>query len=142
MKEFDFRAIYKPDIVLGNGLLEDGLIFYMKKENDELWFVSEGDSDLRYPFAIPFIDDDWVVEQFTGLYDVNGKKIFEGDVVAFNVQDYNGGDHFYTLPVVYQGSSFGFRIKSETSLLEPDCWEDLDIVQSIDDQLEVVDTIY
>jgi len=75
MREIKFRAWYKGDIALGKPLL-----FEQRLIDDDLFFVCVSDEEIKYR-VIPFIDADWIVEQYTGLKDKNGKEIYEGDIV-------------------------------------------------------------
>lgn len=72
-----FRAYYKPDLNAPEGALK----FEQMIIDDELFFVH--DYDIRYPFRIPFMDDDWVVQQYLGFVDVNGLDVCEGDIVEY-----------------------------------------------------------
>ena len=101
MREILFRAFYKGDIEKGKPLM-----FIQKEIDNELFFVMKEDEEFRYEFFIPFIDNDWILQQWTGLYDNTkweqltekeqkaflikhkkaewiGKMIFEGDVIQF-----------------------------------------------------------
>ena len=71
-----FRAWYKEDIRLGQPLL-----FEQKEIDAELWFVCSTDSSIKYPFYIPFLDDDWIIQEPVGINDIKGVPIFEGDIV-------------------------------------------------------------
>ena len=72
-----FRAWYLPD-----GNTPDGMIKFISKiVDDELVFVAEDEETIKYPFYIPFLDEDWIVEYPTGMLDENGIEIFEGDVI-------------------------------------------------------------
>lgn len=76
MNQFKFRAWYKPH--LDKGITEQ---FEQVEIDCELFFVSSKDKEVKYKFCIPFIDDDWIVEESIGASDVNGTDIFRGDIL-------------------------------------------------------------
>ncbi len=77
MHELLFRAWYK----------NEPYKFVQKTIKDEIFFVMQDDDDCRYPFYIPFIDSDWIVEQYTGekCY-VTGSDLYEGDIMERNLE--------------------------------------------------------
>ncbi len=73
--EADYRAIYRPDLEVRSEYLP----FFVEEADDGLYFVMAADPRIRYEFAVPFVDDDWILDRFTGRYDKHGTKIYEGD---------------------------------------------------------------
>lgn len=66
MRELKFRAWWKDTKRFLDG--------------DEWYMTCSGAKHLHYA-VIPYSDDDFIVEQYTGLKDKNGKEIYEGDIV-------------------------------------------------------------
>ena len=76
-----FRAYYKRDLDTPDGALK----FEQKEIYGELFFVY--DDDILYPFQIPFIDYDWVVQQYVYIQDKNGIDVYEGDIIKYDNHD-------------------------------------------------------
>jgi hypothetical protein len=78
----NIRAIYKPD-----SETKDGTLYFYPQEVDggeTLMWVCEKDSEIKYFFDIPFLDNDWEIQQRTDLQTIDGQYIYEGDKI--NIQ--------------------------------------------------------
>jgi len=129
MREIKFRAWDKAN---GKWFTE------WENPNRSDWTPNDGHKELSMTSG----DGSIILEQFTGLLDANGKEIYEGDICRFDLQDFNGGDHFYTLPVAYTVDMYGFPYKSEPSEPEPDCCISLGEAVANDDELEIIGNIH
>ena len=98
MREIKFRvwngSAYEYDVMVG----KFG-VFYVNPMNNGL---DATDSASLSPYNTKF-GDDVVIEQFTGLLDKNGKKIFEGDIY---VTDYNQHTLKNNVQVLSVGGAF------------------------------------
>lgn len=105
-------------------------------------FLSEEDK-IRKTNLIDYEVDDKTIGQFTGLYDKNGKEIYENDILKVKT---NEGIEYNPLLVVYSEVYGGFCLLSKNALnitpdkphrpINPNWWD------GFKDEIEVIGNIH
>lgn len=88
------------------------IIFRGKRVDNDKWVEGK----LPEPFGNLWvlIDTD-TIGQYTNVLDKNGVKVFEGDVVRFDVIEFQGNDGDYKTyegVVIFENGAFGFKEKT------------------------------
>lgn len=127
-REIKFRGFDGAGWIYGSAVQYD-------KETDTWYMIKDGD-----------VSDEWMVVgwvgQFTGLYDVNEKEIYEDDkVMKSNSFSSNVGR------VVFQGGAFNLQFNYSWGMsIRPfsheDVIEDMGASTTLENTYEVVGTIY
>lgn len=81
MNIIKFRAWYKRDLEI-NEYIEFKTVYSDGTVRFE-WNDNEFKHPLTYDLGLVFAGSDWVVEQYTGIKDKNGKEIYVGDIVKY-----------------------------------------------------------
>ena len=107
MKELKFRAFHKPSKKMFDVVQIDFM-------NKVVFSYERIRSMSKYPYfdTVSYLSSECELMQFTGLKDVDGKDIFEGDIIQ-DINDNNslryGKDNNLT-PVEFYNGSFGISV--------------------------------
>ncbi|WP_445623828.1 YopX family protein [Lacticaseibacillus paracasei] len=77
-----------------------------------------------------FLDNEqYIIEQYTGLQDKNGRSIYEGDIVDAGIEDQDGNPLFAR--VCYEKYAAGYVINSEANGIWQRLTEDCEVIGNI-----------
>lgn len=132
MREIKFRAWdYNNEKIIG---WENIRIEKEENETNISVIVFDGSIGDNY--------DDFPIMQYTGLKDVNGKEIFEGDIASFTVFDAFGSDKQFKGIIKYQSGIYEVWENNDSEYFGSNGSFILNHVWLQDDEFEIIGNIY
>ena len=137
MREIKFRAYIKKDYnkeLIGKTLEISSI--HLKKNKVIIGYSinksNYGNKSFNY--------EDIELMQYTGLKDKNGKEIYEGDIVSFNLKSDSEGQPYIIGYIEYQTTFSGYRIMSfEGSFALDYNIKDIEVIGNIYDNPELLE---
>ncbi len=120
--------------------------------NDWIVFVSDKQriqdadpsSTLPHPLENPYFQQQLKIMQFTGLFDKNGKEIYEGDICRFDITELPGFDCLFCDIVGealfdYQDAGYFFSTKTQFPHVKPWFAKNIEIIGNIHENPELLE---
>ncbi|EHD3914464.1 YopX family protein [Campylobacter jejuni] len=130
LSDFDFR-VWDGKKYINN--IKGGV--YIHKINDHIKCLNRNQDCYDYEFELDDLDNSNLeIELFTGLYDKNGKKIYEGDILEL----FATGE-IITGRVVYDKEKARFElVTSDEDIVDFTFYIDIEIIGNIHENAELL----
>jgi len=125
MREIKFRLIRDNNIV--------GYEFHDFDMNN-VYIMHSKTNDIEEAYNIAAVEEADIAcdskEQFTGLHDKNGKEIYEGDIIQWNIRDYLGGG---ISEIIWEKdlAQFGFKAPNQFGIWHIETADEFEVIGNI-----------